>query len=55
MAHSYRKSDFDTSADSKQERALGAEENHSVAHAEHEDPFGNEEFAEVRYRTLYWW
>lgn len=22
---------------------------------EYEDPFGNEEFAEVRYRTLYWW
>jgi hypothetical protein len=22
---------------------------------EYEDPFGNEEFAEVKYRTLYWW
>lgn len=22
---------------------------------QYEDPFGNEEFAEVKYRTLYWW
>jgi hypothetical protein len=22
---------------------------------EYEDPFGNEEFADVKYRTLYWW
>lgn len=57
MAHAYRKSDFDTSADTKRERALGAEESHSVGHGtpEYDDPFGNEEFADVRYRTLYWW
>lgn len=57
MAQAYRKSDFDTSAESKRERALGAEENHSVGHGtpEYESPFGDEEFADVRYRTLHWW
>lgn len=23
--------------------------------AEHDNPFGDEEYAEVRYRTLHWW
>ncbi|KAJ5126064.1 hypothetical protein N7526_008241 [Penicillium atrosanguineum] len=54
MAQSYQSPNFDTSADSKRERALGASENHGVSH-EYEDPFGDEEFAEVKYRTLYWW
>ncbi|KAJ5954312.1 hypothetical protein N7501_008591 [Penicillium viridicatum] len=57
MAQPYQDPNFDAAANSKRERALGDKENHGVGHAtpEYENPFGDEEFSEVKYRTLYWW
>lgn len=54
MEQTYQNPNLDISADSKKERALDAEKNHGVSHEE-ENPFGDEEYAEVKYRTLYWW
>lgn len=57
MAQPYQDPNFDAAANSKRERALGDKESHGVGHAtpEYENPFGDEEFSEVKYRTLYWW
>lgn len=57
MAQPYQDSIRGVPANTKQEQASDAEEKHRKALQvpEYEDPFGNEEFAEVRYRTLHWW
>lgn len=41
----------------KRNHALDTERKPREAHEvpDYEDPFGDEEFAEVRYRTLHWW
>lgn len=57
MAQPYYDSIRGAPADTKRDQALDDEEKHRESHGppEYGDPFGNEDFAEVRYRTLHWW
>ena len=43
------------SSEKKDPSALEADKHQLGAVPEYDDPFGNEEFAEVKYRTLAWW
>lgn len=57
MAQPHQDSRGDVFEDSKRDRTLDTEGKPQSLHERpnYEDPFGNEEFAEVRYRTLRWW